>query len=285
MVGGSTTECIYLDDSDAINRILQTELHEHTSAAIDIKVYSAGQSGQCVDDHISMIVHRLVHLQPDMLIVFCGINDLTKSIFHYDYAHYESTTVAKKYPVFMFVATEFQIPRRLYYVGKRLFATDRETLEEITGRSTYKKKIQLRKSVPESADTPRTDLDSYVNNLKTIIGVAKAHRISLVFITQQTTWNSAVDPEAKNWHWMRYRDGKTYREDLMDEALEGFNNAMRQLGLEDSVPVYDLARRMPKSLEFFYDDVHFNVKGAQTAGKGLASFILEKNLIPNALPQ
>jgi lysophospholipase L1-like esterase len=285
MVGGSTTECLYLDDSNALNSILQKALREHTSADIDVKVYGTGQSGQCIDDHISMIVHRLVHLEPDMLVVFCGINDLTKSIFHYDYAHYEKATARKKYPLLMFVSTEFQIPRRLYYLAKQLFSTDRQTLEEITGKSAYRKKIELRKSVPESNERPRTDVDSYGKNLKTIIGVARAHSIRLVFITQQTTWNSSVDPEAKKWHWMRYRDGKTYREDLMDEALESFNNAMRQLGLEHSVPVYDLARQMPKSLEFFYDDVHFNVKGAQTAGKGLASFILEKNVIPNTLPQ
>jgi len=55
---------------------------------------------------------------------------------------------------------------------------------------------------------------------------------------------------------------------------------MRQIAIEHAVPLYDLAKLMPKSLEYFYDDVHFNVKGAHTAGTQLAAFILENNLMP-----
>jgi lysophospholipase L1-like esterase len=102
----------------------------------------------------------------------------------------------------------------------------------------------------------------------------------MILITQQTTWNSSIDPEAQNWHWQLFRDGVTYREDYMDEALESLNDAMRQIALEHAVPLYDLAKVMPKSLEYFYDDVHFNVKGARTAGTHLAAFILENGLIP-----
>jgi lysophospholipase L1-like esterase len=79
---------------------------------------------------------------------------------------------------------------------------------------------------------------------------------------------------------MSYRFGVVYREDFMDEALESYNDVMRAIAEEHSVPVYDLARSLPKSSDYFYDDVHFNVEGAATAGEGLASFILEKQLVP-----
>ena len=78
---------------------------------------------------------------------------------------------------------------------------------------------------------------------------------------------------------MLYRFGVTYREDLMDQALESFNNVMRQVAAKHSVPTYDLARLMPKSSDFFYDDAHFNVRGAREAGVGLASFIKTRGLI------
>ena len=112
-----------------------------------------------------------------------------------------------------------------------------------------------------------------------MIGVSTAHKIQLIFMTQQTTWNSSVDPEIKNWHWMLYKNGVRYREELMDEALESLNNVMRTLSKEKSVPLYDLAKEMPKSSDYFYDDVHFNVNGAQVAGKDLAFFIIENDLI------
>jgi triosephosphate isomerase len=65
----------------------------------------------------------------------------------------------------------------------------------------------------------------------------------------------------------------------MAEALEALNDEMRRLATENALPLYDLARAMPKSLAFFYDDVHFNENGAHTAAVNLAAFIQEQNLI------
>lgn len=44
MIGGSTTECFYLDDSEAVTRILQDSL-QTASPGLDVKVYNAGKSG------------------------------------------------------------------------------------------------------------------------------------------------------------------------------------------------------------------------------------------------
>jgi hypothetical protein len=49
MLGGSTTECIYLDDSQSINAVLQNELRTMTDKSA--KVYNAGKSGDASDDH------------------------------------------------------------------------------------------------------------------------------------------------------------------------------------------------------------------------------------------
>jgi len=287
MVGGSTTECFYLDDSQAINAILQQYLQNHVSSELSIKVYNAGKSGDSSDDHISMLVHRIVHLEPDMIIVFSGINDLTRSIFNYDYLHYVKAS-REKYStmlLFRFLMTEFQIPRRLYYALKKISPTDREILQEVPLKSRYKVLVKLQKSKPVSEEKPRADTKSYATNLKTIVGVAKAHNIRLIFMTQQTTWNSSVDPNAKNWHWMLYRGrGETsYHEEFMDKSLESLNEVMRQISREYSIPIYDLSKPLPKSLEFFYDDVHFNVKGASFVGKELGKYILQSGLIPYSL--
>jgi hypothetical protein len=49
---------------------------------------------------------------------------------------------------------------------------------------------------------------------------------------------------------------------------------MREVAQERHVPLYDLARTLAKSSEYFYDDLHFNVQGARVAGTGLASFLV-----------
>jgi hypothetical protein len=85
MIGGSSTECRVLDDSAAITAILQKRLNEAIPSDLSIKVYNAGKSGDSSPDHIAMLGHRIVHLEPDLIIVFSGANDLTRSIFGYDY--------------------------------------------------------------------------------------------------------------------------------------------------------------------------------------------------------
>jgi len=279
IVGGSTTECFYLDDSKALNSILQKELSQRAPGNISVKVYGAGKSGDASDDHISMIVHRIVHLEPNLIIVFAGINDLTRSIYGYDYLHYVNTNPGPKFPLVRFLATEFQIPRRIFYLSRRVTPRQSEIIEFIPAKSDYQEKVRLRQSVSVSNERPRLNPGAFANNLRTIIGAAKAHGIQMVLMTQQTTWNSTVDPNVRNWQWILYRNGVTYREDFMNEALESLNDQTRQISSENSIPLYDLARSMPKSLEFFYDDVHFNENGARVAGSQLASLLLEKGLV------
>jgi lysophospholipase L1-like esterase len=276
MIGGSTTECLYLDDSVAINRIVERRLSRELLGRV--KVYNAGVSGAATDDHISMLVHRVVHLEPDGVVVFAGINDLTRSIHGADPLHFtpsDSLVQRRGLGVYLrFAASEFQLPRRVYYLLKPALArTPTEILTEITDHSAYGEKVELARSAPPAAGPPRVDRESYRRNLRTLIGIARAHGIRLYLMTQQTSWNGP-DSTVRRWHWMRYHDGVTYPEDAMDAALESLNDVMRQVAAEYRVPLYDLAATMDKTSDFFYDDVHFNVRGAREAGEGLAATIL-----------
>ena len=59
-----------------------------------------------------------------------------------------------------------------------------------------------------------------------------------------------------------------------DRIIQG----LQQVKIENEFP--SNTRLIPKSLDYFYDDAHFTIKGADQRGRGLASFILENNLIP-----
>ena len=72
---------------------------------------------------------------------------------------------------------------------------------------------------------------------------------------------------------MLNRHGKTYQEALMDEGLESLNDVMRQTAQSYSVHLYDLVSVLPKSTEYFYDDVHFNVRGASVMALGLGQYL------------
>jgi lysophospholipase L1-like esterase len=294
LVGGSTTECFYLDDEQDLARVLQRELAAMAPAGSVVRVYNAGLSGAASDDHVATISQRIVHLEPDLVVVFCGINDLSRSIYHYDYRHYIDYRPAYRKPWFKRWPMKLQITRRLALLKQRVQPDPRQLQEQRPLATNYAGLIGLERSAPVTDEAPRTDPRSYATNLRTIAGIAKANGFQLVFMTQQTTWNSSVDPDAKKYHWMRYRapaperadhdaaTGVTYREDRMDAAMERLNDTMRAVAARDSVPLFDLARSLPKSLRYFYDDCHFNVAGADTTAKLLAGFVGALNRWPSA---
>src|SRR5437870_8412492 len=262
MVGGSTTECFILDDSQAINAVLQNELGKLEHSGRTIKVYNAGRAGDKTVDHIAMIAHRLVHLEPDMIIVFAGINDLRP----YDYLHlYNKQRERLSFSRLVVLAsTEFQVPRRLYYLLSRY----QRPFGAVTAVSHVKEMVRIRRKAPLANEIPADNTAPYRDNLITIAGVARAHGVRLVYMTQQETWNSRVDPQVEQWQWGLYDPGagKTYRADLEDTALEALNDVMRQVAVNQQIPLYDLRKILPQSTEFFMDDAHFNVRGAQAAG-------------------
>ena len=273
MVGGSSTECLYLDDARTITRVLQDKLSREPANNLTVKVYNAGKSGDAIDDHCSMIVHRIVHLQPDVIILFAGVNDLTRSIRNYDYLHYLPDTPPDRFRYLKYLATESQIGRHFYYLINRPSQDVTQVLQEIHLRRQVKQDAQLCNSLPVSGYRPRIDLNAYLNYLKTIAGVARSHGIKLVLMTQPATWNGPGNSNLQEWQWLLCRSGTRYRAEFMDEALTALNDQTRQVALEYSLPLYDLAKTIPKSSEFFYDDVHFNDRGAQEAANGLAAVV------------
>src|ERR1043166_2993450 len=272
MVGGSTTECMYIDDANAINRVLQNELNKHPGN-VTFKVHVAAKSGDAIDDPCSMIVHRIVQLQPDMIVLLAGINDLTRSINNYDYLHYVQPEPLDRFRYLKYLATESQIVRRLYFLFNRPAQNVTQVFQTIQLHSEFREKVRLCNSLPVSSERPRVDTSAYLTNLKSIAGVAQSHGIKLVLMTQQTTWNGPENANLKEWHWILCRSGKRYREDFMEEALTSLNDLTRQVASQYSIPLYDLSRTMPKSRDFFYDDVHFNDRGARETAAGLAALI------------
>jgi len=270
MVGGSTTECVFLDDREAVTRRLQDRLRA-AYPGVNVRVYGAGRSGDKSWDHVAMVGQRIAHLQPDVIVVFAGINDVFAGAGGRDYLMRDTARPPSLKRLAMEAATEFQLPRLV------LRAFSRVDPSEVDIRSEYRRLSARARALPLADGPPRENVRPYEENLHTLAGIARAQGARMVFMTQATTWN-ARDPRPSEWHWMvgtRVR----YREHDLDLAMERYNDAMRRAAAADGAPVFDLARSIPKSADFFYDDVHFNVAGADTTAAMLARFVVDHGVI------
>ncbi len=95
-------------------------------------------------------------------------------------------------------------------------------------------------------------------------------------MTQPDSWQSTIDPQMKEWHWMRLRGQTVYREEAMAQAMNAYNEVTRAVAAEQKVDLYDAAKSLPKSLEYFFDDVHYTDKGSRELALGLAALITER---------
>ena len=68
-------------------------------------------------------------------------------------------------------------------------------------------------------------------------------------------------------------EGTVYNEMDMHLTMELFNDEMRAIAKDLNVALYDVAEALPKASSHFYDDVHFNERGARDAAFGLAATI------------
>jgi lysophospholipase L1-like esterase len=290
LIGGSSAECLYLDDADALNAVVQRRLRRYAEEGSTVRVYGAGKSGDRSDDHVSMVVHRIAQLEPDLIVVLAGINDLSAAIFGHDFLHYTvrgpggaTTDTLGLLQLMRITATEFQLPRRLFYLVKRATPpTDPELLESIPLRSNYRALVEQRRRGSPTTDPPPVPTAAFRANLRTIVAAARANGAATVLMTQQATWASTEDPAVEEWQWLLYRNGQTYDAANMYRALEELNDVTREVAAKTGAPLHDLARTLPKTREYLYDDVHFTVRGAQRAGEELAALVREIDGFPRA---
>jgi lysophospholipase L1-like esterase len=275
LIGGSTAQCLYIDDAKSINSVMQHEL-QAIYANRSIKVYTAAKSGDASAEHLAMLAHRIIHMQPDMVVVFAGINDLRKSVQKYDAMHLRSQKLYTPKHIYL-AATDFQVGRRLYYLLKN--PKEEEIRETIPMQTNYRQLFKIQAATPEHDSIPHINASPYAVNLRSIAGVCRENKVPLVFMPNQSTWNSA---DLQGGHWLLTCGGIRYREDHMQNGLRVFNDSMKNIAAGANIPFVDMPGAMPPTSEYFYDDCHFTTLGSVTCGRLLAGFIINNKLIDTA---
>lgn len=305
MVGGSTTETLTLDDRDAPTAVLERFLRARLPGR-NVRVYAAAKSGDHSNHHLAMISQRLMHLQPDMVIVFLGINDVRAGAARVRYDEYEWDPLAPLGDPYMVAeskrlrflallrgaADEWQIARHVERVFTRWRAdpsrVDRmtpPTFDELlrwfnhTGR-TLPTDIALRcriaREKPMVDRPPAEDLEGFRANVRSMIGAVQANGARAVLVTQKTTWDDPIDPRLQRWLWMNAVGAVRYPTSAMAAAMAHYNEETRRAAQQASAGLYDFARAVPGTAELFYDDVHFTIEGARVFGEGLGEVVLRE---------
>ncbi len=293
-IGGSTTQCLYLDQSEAWPALLQEKIK---AKGIPIWVGNAGASGRSTRQHVLQLQYILPQYpQIDTVMMLVGINDLVyrlaqdtqydphglknPAIYQEMFSNAFSEWPADIHPWLSWYKRS-ALWQLLSRARKKLFPT-RIILQKENG-SQYKRWRLLRQNALRLQDE-LPDLTSgvqeYADNLNQMIDFAKSHSLRLIFMTQPTLWKADLAEKLKDNLWLGWIgpfQGKKpmvyYTVRALSEGMERYNSALLQVCKKRQVECIDLAALLPKDMTTFYDDEHFNETGAARVAEILAEYL------------
>lgn len=293
-LGGSTTECLFLDDSEAWPRLLQ----DHLAAARKdeaVWVGNAGRSGHNTWHHRAQ-AEKLLAQVPGVsaVLVLAGVNDLSYRLaLDRAYAPPDPGRVmdqAFEQKPLRFMDGPFYQRTALWQGVKKIDRRLRTagTAQDTTGRvyETWRRRRQganpLRTELPDLGPA----LAVYAANLRAIADTAAQHGARAVFATQPALWREDLPEDLERLLWMggvgRFQEEsghEYYSAGALASGLEAYNRTLLEVcRAAPGAVCVDLAASLPQDTGAFYDDVHFNEAGSRRVARVLAERILGAGL-------
>lgn len=259
-IGGSTTECLYLDDAETWPRLTADLL---AAAGAPAWIGDVGRSGYASTDHLRLFEDEALLREVDGVVLLVGINDLQRAM--------KGRPLAVPFgvrPLFERSAAFLLFER--WYNERR---TRRRHLDETADGANYTHRRGERAAATIVTTLPdlaaaRAD---YRRNLEAIAERAARHGLRVVFATQPVLWTAANDAEDEATFWLgTFGDGTRPPTAWLAQEMAAFNAVLRDVARERLATLVDLDS-MNGQAAFFYDDCHFTRAGAAVVAERMAA--------------
>ncbi len=300
-IGGSTTECLYLDQSETWTQLLQDAL-ERREGQGSTWVGNAGMSARNSRHHLLALQHLpLDEMSIDVVVVLAGVNDLSIRLSQEDAynptalddgptrAHlmeetFRGLTYGRAHDSPLKRTAIWQALRRVKAGWLRdnpgSGAQDAGGSIFETWRRHRRSASELRPQLPDLS----TALEEYTRNLRSMHAIAKARGVRLIFMTQPTLWRADLPPALENLLWFggvgdfqRLPGQPYYSAAALRGGLQRYNRAMLDVCRAEAIDCVDLAT-IDQDTSLFYDDVHFNEAGARAVAGVLSRHLATSSL-------
>ncbi|MCK5476378.1 MAG: SGNH/GDSL hydrolase family protein [Candidatus Aenigmarchaeota archaeon] len=267
-IGGSTTECFYLDDKDTWPYHLQTLINNDSKNNKTI-VQNAGRDGHSSRGHLLMMKNIVPKIKPDAIIFLVGINDLGLSLDTQRYLHNPDEEKGISYKLF----SKSRLIRMIYS-WKQAMMGEVALSKAAHGNIILKNLTQEESTLSLDYHEELISLQDYEKNIRDIIKIGQENNIRMIFMTQPILFDDTEywsNIEAKT-AWIRdeklYLSAKTYA-----KMLEKYNQKLLDICVSESIECYDLANEIPHMGDYFYDMVHFNEKGSGLVSEKIYDYL------------
>lgn len=273
--GGSTTECLYLDDLEAWPHLLQTQLNEKGKK---VWIGNVGKSGYTLIEILEQMKEKEEFLDTvNIVLLLTGINDLQRSL--YETNNYSESKKWDSTKQFFRHTALWALTRRVRdrFMRNHLIQDNASERYLISRKNRQEAEI-IREELPDLS----ADLDQYKKRLNNFIDMALKHEIKPILMTQPSIYREDLTTHEMNLLWFGWVNGDQttsatyYSLKALKTGLNIFNQIVLEVCNERQLECLDLANILPRDLSIFYDDVHFNENGAREVAKTITQFFMDK---------
>ncbi len=280
-LGGSTTYSVAVDDyTQSYPYQLQQALHEQ--GYTNVEVINAGASGYTTWESLINLSFRVLDLDPDMIIVYHGINDVHPRLVWPPSAYRSDNSGARTANVpniRMPPIWEYSTALRALLVEMAIIephsALDRtlnpkastyyaDLFDEQYQDKTYPSGIFADVSAQEMLE--ENPPIYFERNLRGMAAIAGGNEIDVVLATFAYSPLFTKEPRVSS---------EEYRSAYAEQ-----NEVIRQVAVGTGAYLYDFAQEMPTDEQYFADGRHFTAEGNRLRARLFAAYLVDSGLLP-----
>ena len=265
-VGGSTTECLALNEDKSWPQLLGGKLKNHFPKSW---LNNAGFGGHSTFGHAILMQDFLIKMKPKLVLLLVGTNEVGRSDLSIQDHNLAGIGFRRLEGALITAANHSEVASALLNLYRFYFpvvTTNLGDIGEIDLRSLKNMEIPITKEEAIIANHRRNYLPYYRQRLEKLVNLARENQIDPVLITQPVLYGEVVDEitgvdlgKIDIWGATNGKVGW--------EVMELYNDITRQVGETRGLLVIDLARELPKSSRYFYDLSHYSNEGASRVGE------------------
>ncbi len=260
-LGGSTTYEERVEDYRlSYPYLLQKILNEKYGYSVE--VINAGVGGYSSYESLINFIFRVQELEPDMVIIYHGINDVQTMLVDPNYYKGDNSGRRKYWsepdmPIF-YKSVFFRIVADTNPFGLEPYTGTQRVIGGVSS-SEFNKLLNTTPSGALSKNKPIY----FERNIRDIISLAKEDNIRVLLAT---------------WAYTLKFDDYMITEHYAS-GINVTNAVLKKIAKEENVWLYDYAAEMPKDLIYWADSRHVNEVGSELKAELFAKYIHKNNLI------
>ena len=298
-LGASTTDQPTQNTSDTWSGILETMLNQrYADTKYHIEVGAYGRGGDKILHRFLWAVKNVPSLEPDMVIILEGINDLCFNGgpgyyypgFHDQLNAYANQNITGSDMILHHIEGQFGLNmcssfglRKISQIARRA-SNLRRNLMLRKATSTGKAKEWHSAAMPilrqeykdalyrESVKRKNDPVQEFHDGIQGLTALLKTEGIPGLVLSQPVLWklDMTSDEQALLWFWVEATEGRVRASTTwLRNEMDRYNQIQKEAAEINLMVFLDLAEHVPRTTEMFFDDCHFTDKGSRLVAETL----------------